>query len=56
MSQSVSHAGREKADLATIRAKARRINAAFQEVLDDPAAEEAPQHPALKQLPAQAAS
>ncbi|MGW1887551.1 hypothetical protein [Streptomyces sp. NPDC001970] len=37
-------------------AKAHRINAAFQEVLDDPAAEEALQHPALKPLLAQAAS
>ena len=36
--------------------KAERINAAFQEVLDDPAAEEALQHPALKPLLAQAAS
>ncbi|MFD7442473.1 hypothetical protein [Streptomyces sp. NPDC059909] len=37
-------------------AKAHRINAAFQEVLDDPATEEALQHPALKPLLAQAAS
>ncbi|MFI5817356.1 hypothetical protein ACIA7S_41450, partial [Streptomyces sp. NPDC051643] len=36
--------------------KAERINAAFQEVLDDPAAEEALQHPALQPLLAQAAS
>ncbi|WP_405778912.1 hypothetical protein OG512_01165 [Streptomyces sp. NBC_01378] len=36
--------------------KADRINAAFQEVLDDPAAEEALQHPALKPLLAHAAS
>ncbi|MFE2467794.1 hypothetical protein [Streptomyces mirabilis] len=37
-------------------AKAHQINAAFQEVLDNPAAEEALQHPALKPLLAQAAS
>ena len=30
--------------------KAERVNAAFQQVLDDPAAEEALQHPALKPL------
>jgi hypothetical protein len=30
--------------------KAQRVNAAFQQVLDDPAAEEALQHPALKPL------
>ncbi|MGW0211820.1 hypothetical protein ACWDZ8_40950 [Streptomyces sp. NPDC003233] len=36
--------------------KAQKLDAAFQEVLDDPAAEEALQHPALKPLLAQAAS
>ncbi|MER5521584.1 hypothetical protein ABT079_43930, partial [Streptomyces sp. NPDC002763] len=36
--------------------KAHRINTAFQQVLDDPAAEEALQHPALQPLLAQAAS
>ncbi|WP_327239117.1 hypothetical protein OG243_04010 [Streptomyces sp. NBC_01318] len=37
-------------------AKAHRINAASQEVLDDPAAEDALQHSALEPLLAQAAS
>ncbi|MGW1987001.1 hypothetical protein ACWCPJ_31835 [Streptomyces collinus] len=36
--------------------KAQKINDAFQEVLDDPAAEEALSHPALKPLLAQAAA
>ncbi|MYV41189.1 hypothetical protein GT030_20510, partial [Streptomyces sp. SID1328] len=36
--------------------KAQQINDAFQEVLDNPAAEEALSHPALKPLLAQAAS
>ncbi|WP_326624602.1 MULTISPECIES: hypothetical protein [unclassified Streptomyces] len=36
--------------------KAHRINAASQEVLDDPAAEDALQHSALEPLLAQAAS
>ena len=35
--------------------KAQRVQAAFQRVLDDPAAEEALQHPALKPLLEQAA-
>jgi hypothetical protein len=35
--------------------KAQRLQEAFQQVLDDPAAEEALQHPALKPLLEQAA-
>jgi len=35
--------------------KAQRVNAAFQRVLDDPAAAEALQHPALKPLLEEAA-
>jgi hypothetical protein len=35
--------------------KAMRVNAAFQQVLDEPAAEEALQHPALAPLLAEAA-